>query len=71
MSDLIPRSQLDALIRETIDQHGGYLKASQVLGIGRSTLEQTYNGYREPADRLLTALGYRKVILYQRVERSA
>lgn len=69
MSDLIPRSTLDAVIRQAIEQHGGYRKAAQVFGIGRSTLEQTYNGHRDPGERLLRALGYRKVIVYERIKK--
>ena len=67
-TDVIPRSQLDALIREAIDQHGGQKQLAQSIGVSQTCISDVYRGYREPGERLLTALGYRKVILYERVE---
>lgn len=64
---MIPRSQIDAVIRETIDRYGGMQQTAAALGVSKSTVSDTYHGRREPAEKLLTALGYRRVIVYERL----
>jgi transcriptional regulator with XRE-family HTH domain len=64
----ITRAQFTRILGERIQLHGGYAKAAKALGVGRSTLEQVYNGHRDPGEALLTALGYRKRIVYEPLE---
>ena len=65
---MIPRSQLDALIREAIEQHGGQKQLAQSIGVSQTCISDVYRGYREPGERLLAALGFRKVVFYEQVK---
>lgn len=64
---MIPRSQMDAIIRQAIEQHHGCKGTAKALGVSVSTVSDTYHGRREPAETLLRKLGYRRVVLYERV----
>lgn len=65
---MIPRSQLDALIRETVERYGSQKAAAKAIGVSQAYMCDVMSGRREPAEKLLTALGYRRVILYEQVK---
>ena len=66
---MIARSQLDAIIRGYIEIYGSQKAAAKAIGVSQAYICDVCNGRREPAEKILTALGYRRVVMYEQVTR--
>lgn len=65
-SSLIGRWELLADLRRFVAAMGSQQAAARRLGVSGAYLSDVLNERREPAAKLLKALGYRRAVLYER-----
>lgn len=61
------KEELMALLREKIAEAGDQRKLAAQLGVSQPHLSEILNGHKEPAEKLLTALGLRRVVMFERI----
>jgi transcriptional regulator with XRE-family HTH domain len=69
---MAPRRQLThaeflAALQAAVDAAGGQRPFAAMLGVTPGYLSQIVTGHRPPSERVLTALGYRRVDAYERI----
>ena len=62
---LTPQALRDVLATK-VKQAGEQRIVAQALGVSPQYLCDVLKGRREPADKLLKALGYRRVVIYEK-----
>jgi transcriptional regulator with XRE-family HTH domain len=63
------KEELMALLREKITQAGDQRKLAAQLGVSQPHLSEILNGRKEPAEKVLTALGLRRVVMFEKIEK--
>lgn len=63
----ITQTKLIKILRERADEYDTHKIAAKDMGINESTMCFTLNGRRDPSARVLAALGYRRVVRYEKV----
>ena len=65
-STLLTKAQLLELVRSAVEAAGTQKALAERYGISEQYLTDVLRGRREPGEKLLSALGYERVILYQK-----
>lgn len=60
-----------ARLREEVNIAGSQKRWADLNGISKQYVGDVFHGRREPGEKILNALGYEKVVLYQRTDRRA
>jgi len=55
-------------LRDAIVKHGSQKAFAESIGISETYLSDVINGRREPGKGFLAAIGYRRVVFYERIE---
>lgn len=63
------RGQFVEHLRRKASEAGGQKILAQKLGVSEAYLSDVINGRREPADKLLSALGMERVVTYRFIEK--
>jgi DNA-binding transcriptional regulator YdaS (Cro superfamily) len=64
----IERESLYAVLYGVVRTYGTQKKAAHALGVSQQYLTDVLHGRREIGATLLSALGYRKVVLYEQIK---
>lgn len=59
--------KLIKLLRKHVDGYATHKTAAEAMEVNVSTLSLTLGGHRAPSARVLAALGYERVVRYEKV----
>lgn len=62
------KTQFLRVLRRAVGEAGDQARLAQQLSVSQAVLSRVMNGKYEPTPGLLTAMGYRRVVRYERVK---
>lgn len=66
---MIDRGCLAAILHAVVATAGSRQRAAKQLGVSAQYLGDVLHGRRDLSGKIVTALGYRRVVLYEQVQR--
>lgn len=64
---MIPLAKLQEVIDTRIREVGSQANLAATIGIDATIISEVRRGIRKPSDRVLSALGYERVVRYRKV----